>query len=145
MLITAACDDSNAASKPASNFIGDLQLSKRAAVEAVVLKFIEALNIDDASNVPLSKDVKYYTMFSPNPTCGEPDVRDLIEQIAPFMKNETYDKMIIEGDSVAVMASIDSVNGIRIKGAFFFELDGDEIKSIRAVFDTRQMFAGKDS
>jgi len=120
-------------------------LSKRAKVEAAVLKFVEALNIDDASIVPLSKNVEYHGMFSPIPVCGESDVRDYIEQIAPFMENESYGKMIIEGSSVAVMASFDSVNGIHNEGAFFFEVDGDRIKSIKAVFDTRRMFTGKDS
>ena len=120
-------------------------MSNRAEVEAVVQKFVEALNIDDASIVPLSTHVEYYGMFSPIPTCGESDVRDYIEQIAPFMENEKYGKMIIEGGSVAVMTEFDSVNGIHNEGAFFFEVEGDKIKSIRAVFDTRRMFEGKDS
>lgn len=120
-------------------------MSKRAEVEAVIQTFVEALNIDDASIVPLSKHVEYHGMFSPIPISGESDVRDYIEQIAPFMENETYGKMIIEEGSVAVMTSFDSVNGIHNEGAFFFEVDGDLITSIRAVFDTRRMFAGKDS
>ena len=60
VLVIAACDDSNSASKPASNSKGDRQLSKRAEVEAVIQKFVEALNIDDASIVPLSKHVEYH-------------------------------------------------------------------------------------
>lgn len=119
-------------------------MSSRAEVESVVLKFVEALNIDDASIVPLTEHVEYYGMFSPIPICGRSDVRDYIDQIAPFMLNETYGKMIIEGGSVAVMTSFDSLNGIHNEGAFFFEVEGDKIRSIRAVFDTRRMFAGKD-
>lgn len=120
-------------------------MSKRARVEAVIQKFVKALNIDDASIVPLSKHVEYHGMFSPIPISGESGVRDYIEQIAPFMENEKFGKMIIEGGSVAVMTSFDSVNGIHNEGAFFFEVDGDRIKSIRAVFDTRRIFQGKDS
>lgn len=119
-------------------------MNSRAEIEAVVLKFVEALNIDDASVVPLSKHVKYHGMFSPIPICGESDVRDYIDQIAPFMINETYGKMIIEGGSVAVMTSFDSVNGIHNEGAFFFEVEDDKITAIRAVFDTRRMFEGKE-
>ena len=63
-------------------------MEDRSQVEAAIFKFFEALNIDDASGVPLAKDVKYYGMFSPTPTCGESDVRDYIQQIAPFMENE---------------------------------------------------------
>lgn len=120
-------------------------MTKRAEVEAVVLKFVEALNIDDASVVPLSKHVEYHGMFSPIPVSGESDVRDYIDQIAPFMVNETYGKMIIEGGSVAVMTSFDSTNGIHNEGAFFFEVNDGKIRSIRAVFDTRRLFAGRKS
>lgn len=120
-------------------------MSNRAEVEAAVLKFVQALNIDDAGVVPLTEHVEYHGMFSPIPVSGEADVRDYIEQIAPFMINETFSKMIIEGGSVAVMASFDSVNGIHNEGAFFFEVEGDKISAIRAVFDTRRMFEGKDS
>ena len=120
-------------------------MTSRAEVKSIVLKFVEALNIDDASVVPLSKHVEYHGMLSPIPVCGESDVREYIDQIAPFMINETYGKMIIEGGSVAVMTSFDSVNGIHNEGAFFFEVEGDRIKSIKAVFDTRRMFQGKDS
>lgn len=129
----------------ASKLTGERQLSNREEVAAIVQKFVEALNIDDASVVPLSKHVKYHGMFSPVPVCGEADVRDYIEQIAPFMINETYGKMIIEGGSVAVMTSFDSVNGTHNEGAFFFEVEGDKINAIRAVFDTRRLFSGKDS
>jgi hypothetical protein len=82
-------------------------------------------------------------MFSPIPICGESDVRDYIEQIAPFMLNEKYGKMIIEGGSVAVRTSFDMVNGTHNEGAFFFEVEGDRLRTIRAVFDTRLMFAGR--
>jgi len=139
-----ADDDTNSADKQALKLTGDRILTSRAEVEAVVLKFIEALNIDDASAVPLTENAEYHGMFSPTPICGESDVRDYIDQIAPFMLNETYGKMIIEGGSVAVMASFDSVNGIHNEGAFFFEVEGDRISAIRAVFDTRRMFAGKE-
>ena len=120
-------------------------MTSRAEVESVVLNFVEALNIDDASVVPLTKHAEYHGMFSPIPINGESDVREYIDQIAPFMLNEKYGKMIIEGGSVAVMTSFDSVNGIHNEGAFFFEVEGDKIKSIKAVFDTRRMFKGKDS
>ncbi|HEY5776910.1 MAG TPA: hypothetical protein VIS57_12535 [Xanthomonadales bacterium] len=77
-------------------------MNSRAEVESVVLKFVEALKIDDASVVPLAGQVEYHGMFSPMPIRGESDVRDYIGQIAPFMLNETYGKMIIEGGSAAV-------------------------------------------
>ena len=118
-------------------------MTSRAEVEAVILKFVEALNIDDASIVPLADDVEYYGLFSADPIQGEAAVRDHIEQVAPFMLNETYGKMIIEGGSVAVHTSFDSVNGIHSEGAYFFEVEDDKIREVRALFDTRPMFEGR--
>jgi len=115
----------------------------RSQVEAAISKFFEALNIDNASGVPLAKDVKYYGMFSPAPTCGESEVRDHIQQIAPFMENEKYGKIIIEDGSVAVMAEFDSVNGLHNEGAFFFEVRDGQLTEVRIIFDTRRMFEGK--
>lgn len=119
-------------------------MNSRAEVESVIMRFVEALNIDDASVVPLSEHVEYHGMFSPAPICGESNVRNYIDEIAPFMLNETYGKIIIEGGSVAVMASFDSVNGLHNEGAYFFEVEDGKIASVRAVFDTRQIFNGKD-
>lgn len=118
-------------------------MTSRAEVEAVILKFVEALNADDAANVPLTEDVEYHGMFSPDPITGEADVRDHIGQIAPFMLNETFGKMIIEGGSAAVRTSFDSVNGVHSEGAYFFEVEGEKIREIRALFDTRPIFKGK--
>jgi len=122
---------------------GESGLTSRAEVEAVILKFVEALNVDDASLVPLADDVVYYSLFSPDAIRGAADVRDHIQQIAPFMLNETFGKMIIEGGSAAVRTSFDSVNGIHSEGAYFFEVEGDRIHEVRALFDTRPMFKGK--
>ena len=117
-------------------------MDDRAQVEAVISKFFEALNIDDASDVPLADNVEYHGMFSPLPTRGEPEVRDYIQQIAPFMLNEKYSKLIIDGGSAAVMGEFDFVNGLHNEGAFFFEVENGLISIIRAVFDTRQIFEG---
>lgn len=118
-------------------------MEDRAQVEAAIQKFFDALNIDDASDVPLAMNVEHHGMFSPEPICGEGDVRDYIQQIAPFMQNEKYSKMIVEGGSVAVMAEFDSVNGLHNEGAYFFEVEHGNITIVKAVFDTRRMFEGK--
>ena len=118
-------------------------MEDRSQVKAVILKFFEALNIDDAGDVPLAKDVEYYGMLSPAPICGESEVRDHIQQIAPFMENEKYGRLIIEDGSVAVMAEFDSVNGLHNEGAFFFEVHDGLLAEVRAIFDTRRMFEGK--
>jgi hypothetical protein len=120
-------------------------VESRSQVEAVISKFFEALNIDDASGVPLAKDVKYYGMFTPIPISGEVDVRDYLQQIAPFMLNEKYSRIIVEGGSVAVRAEFDSVNGLHNEGAYFFEVKDGQIIEVRVIFDTTRMFEGKGS
>jgi len=82
-------------------------------------------------------------MFSPAPICGEAEVRDYVQQIAPFLENEKYGRMIIEGGSVAVMGEFDSVNGEHYKGSFFFEVYDSMLTEVRVIFDTRRMFEGK--
>ena len=118
-------------------------MEDRSQVKAVISKFFEALNIDDASGVPLAENVEYYGMFSPTPTRGEAEVRDYIQQIAPFMENEKYGRLIVEGGSAAVMAEFDSVNGLHNEGAFFFEVRDGQLTEVRVMFDTRRMFEGK--
>lgn len=118
-------------------------MEDRSEVKAAVSKFFEALNIDDASDVPLAKAVEYYGMFSPTPTVGEAEVRDYIQQIAPFMENEKYGRLVIEDGSAAVMAEFDSVNGLHNEGAFFFEVRDGLLTEVRVIFDTRRMFEGK--
>lgn len=118
-------------------------MEDRSQVKAVISKFFEALNIDDASVVPLAENVEYYGMFSPTPMRGETEVRDYIQQIAPFMENEKYGRLIIEDGSAAVMAEFDSVNGLHNEGAFFFEVRDGQLAEVRVIFDTRRMFEGK--
>lgn len=118
-------------------------MTSRTEVEAVILKFVEALNIDDASLVPLAEDVVYYSLFSSEPTRGAADVREHIDQVAPFMLNETFGKMIIEGGSAAVRAVFDSTSGIHVEGAYFFEVENGKIREVRAVFDTGAAFKGR--
>lgn len=125
------------------NFDRRQTVEKRARIEAVISKFFEALNNDDASDVPLTEEVEYYGMFSPVPVKGASDVRDYLEQIAPFMLNEKHGRMIVEGDSVAVTGEFDSVNGLHNEGAFFFEIRDSKIDEVRVIFDTRRMFEGK--
>lgn len=112
-------------------------------VKEVIEKFFRALNTDDASDVPLAKNVEFYGMLMPTPTCGESAVRDHIQQIAPFMENEKYGRLIIDDGSVAVTAEFDSVNGLHNEGAFFFEVQDGLLTEVRVIFDTRPMFEGK--
>ena len=118
-------------------------MSSRSQVENAILQFFEALKSDDASGLPLAEQVRYFGAISPDPVCGESEVRDHIQQIAPFMENETIKQMIIEGDSGAVRTTFEGVNGVRVNGTYFLKLEGEKICEIRAVVDTRPLFEGR--
>jgi len=120
-------------------------LSDRSQIETTVLQFFEALNTDDASGVALSEYVEYTGMLTPEPVRGEIDVREHLHQIAPFMRNVSHGKMIIEDGRCAVLSEFDGVNNVHTKGAFFLEMEEGRISKMTAVFDTRPLMSGGGS
>ena len=119
-------------------------MSDRAQVEAVIQQFFEALNSDDASGVLLSDGVEYIGILMSDPVCGETDVREHLQQIAPFMLNVKHGQMIIEAGSVAILTEFDGVNDIHVDGAFFMDVEDGKISRIRAIFDSRTLLSGSN-
>jgi hypothetical protein len=117
-------------------------LSDRTQVEAIALQFFETMSTDDVSGLPLSKQVEYFGILTPEPIRGEFEVREHLQQIAPFMLNVKHGKMIIEGGAVAALVEFDVVNGIHVKGAYFLEVVAGEICLLRAIFDSHAMMSG---
>jgi len=120
-------------------------VSNRLQVETAILHFFEVMNSDDVSGLPLSENVEYFGILSKEPVRGESAVRDHIQQIAPFMLNVINRKMIIEGDSGAVLTKFEGVNGVHVDGSFFFEVEDGKISEIRAIFDSRPLFSGSQA
>lgn len=118
-------------------------MSSRSQVESAILQFFEALNSDDASGLPLAEDIKYFGVLSSEPIRGETEVREHIQQVAPFMENETIKQLIIEGDSGAARTEFKGVNGVHVDGTYFLKVEDGKISEIRAVLDTRPLFAGR--
>jgi hypothetical protein len=141
-VLACSCDN-NEQQACIPNQQGRIRVEQRENVARVIGKFFHALDIDDASGIPLNENVLYYGMFSPEPIRGEAEVRDYIQQIAPFMLNEKHGDMIIEDGRVAVTGEFDFVNGLHNEGAFFFNVKEGEICEVRVIFDTRKMFEGK--
>ncbi len=103
------------------------------------------MNSDDASALVLSEDVEFYGTLSPEPVRGESAVRDHIQQVAPFLVSVTNRKMIIEGDSGAVLTSFEAVNGVHVEGTYFLTVEDGKICEIRSVFDSRPLFSGSSA
>ena len=120
-------------------------MSDRPQIETTVLQFFEALNTDDISEVALSEHVEYTGMLTPEPIRGETDVREHLQQIAPFMLNVSHGEMIIEDSRCAVLSEFDGVNNVHTEGAFFLEMEAGKFSKITAVFDTRPLMSGGGS
>jgi hypothetical protein len=120
-------------------------MSDRSQVANIVVQFFEALNSDDVSSLPLSRHVEYAGMMTPEPVCGESQVRGHLQQVAPFMLNVKHGEMIIEDGAVAVPVEFDGVNGIRVEGAFFMKVKDGAFCLLRAIFDTHSLLTGRTS
>ena len=120
-------------------------MSNRSQVESAVSQFFEAMISNDASKLPLSEHVEYLGVLTPEPIRGETDVRAHVQETAPFMQSITQGKIVIEGDSCAVVSAFEAVNGVHIEGAYFLEVTDGNISLIRSVFDSRPLFSGGKS
>lgn len=120
-------------------------MSNRLQVETTILRFFESMNSDDVSGLPLADQVELHGPLTPEPVRGEAEVRNHLQQIAPFMLNVNTGKMIIEGNSAAVLAEFEGVNGIRLEGAYFLQVEDGKISDVKTIFDSRPLFAGSDN
>jgi len=117
-------------------------VNNRSQVESAILHFFDALNSDNISGLPLAQNVEYYGILVTEPVRGESEVRDHLQQIAPFILNVSNRKMIIDKDSGAVLTKVEGVNGVHVDGAYFLKVEDGKISEIRAIFDSRPLFAG---
>jgi hypothetical protein len=117
-------------------------LSNRAEIEAVLNQFLDALNSDDVSQLPLDEHAMFSGVLSPEPIQGEASVREHLLQIAPFMLNIHSTKVVIEDGAVAALTRFSGVNDVHVWGTMFLDINDGKITSIRSVFDSRPFFAG---
>ena len=94
-------------------------MSNRSQAETTTRLFFEAINSNDANVLPLAENVEYRGILTPDPKRGVAEVRDHIEQVAPFVSNLSQRQTVIENDSVAVLVNFEGVNGVRMEGAYF--------------------------
>ncbi len=104
--------------------------------------YFEAMNSNDASLAPLSKDVVMHGPMMPEPVRGEAAVRQHISDIAPFIARMDPRLTVIEGDTAAVIMEFEGLNGVAIQGAAFFRVKNGLIFSDQVFFDTRTLIKG---
>ena len=119
-------------------------LSTRAQTEAVINQLFEALNSDDVSALPLAQNAEYSGGMTPEPVIGEKGVRQRLQEFAPFMLRLHAQRLIIENEAAAALIEFTGVNGVRIEGTMFIDVEQEKISRIRSVFDSRPFFAGKN-
>ena len=120
-------------------------MTDRSETKLLVDQFYLALLNDDVSKLPLADDVELKGSMQTEPIRGEADVREHLEQVAPFLLDEHYSRLIIEGDSAAALTEFVAVNGVKGKGTHYFDMKDGKIHRIESVLDTRPFFAGKNT
>jgi hypothetical protein len=117
-------------------------LSDRSQIASIVDQFYEAINSDDISRLPLAENVEYSGALTPDPVQGEAEVRQHLQETAPFILNIRGTRMIIEDGAVASLTELDVVNGIHVEGTYVFDIENGKIRRLRGIFDTRAFFTG---
>jgi hypothetical protein len=117
-------------------------MSDQLDIRSIVSHFIEVSETNDASRVPLARDVVYSGPMMPEPLRGEAAVRQHIAEIAPFVARLQVKWMVIQDDSAATVVEFEGLNGIRIEGAEFYRIRDGLISEIRVFFDTRPLIQG---
>lgn len=117
-------------------------MSERLEIERAINLFIEAVNRNDSSGIPLTDDVVMSGPMMAEPTVGAAAVRTYLDETSPFVAHLDLKKVIIEGSSAAIMVKFTGINGVVIEGAEFFTFRDGKIASDKIFFDTRRLFKG---
>lgn len=117
-------------------------MSERLEIERAINLFIDAVNRNDSSRIPLTDDVVMSGPMMAEPAVGETAVRKYLEETSPFIAHLDLKKVIIEGDDAAIIVKFTGINGVVIEGSRFFTFRDGRIASDKVYFDTRRLFKG---
>jgi ketosteroid isomerase-like protein len=117
-------------------------MSQRTEIERAINLFIDAINRNDASQIPLTEDVIMSGPMMAEPTVGEAEVRNYLNETSPFIAHLDLRETLIEGDRAAIIVKFTGINGVVIEGAEFFTFRDGKIASDHIYFDTRRLFKG---
>jgi ketosteroid isomerase-like protein len=117
-------------------------MNQRSDIEQAVKLFIEAINSNDASKIPLTEDVVMSGPMMAEPTVGAAAVRQYINETSPFIALMELKTTLIDGDEAAIIMEFTGLNGVVIEGAEFFRFRDGKIASDQIFFDARRLFKG---
>ena len=90
-------------------------MSERMEIERAINLFIEAINRNDSSRIPLTDDVLMSGPMMAEPAVGAAAVRTYLDETSPFVAHLDLKKVIIEDDSAAIMVKFTGINGVVIE------------------------------
>lgn len=117
-------------------------MSERSEIQQAIALYFEGLHKNDASIIPLADDVVMRGPMMPEQKSGEAEVRQYINEIAPFIAGVTTGDILIDSDGAAVIFTFELLNGTTIEGAQFFRVKDGLIRQDLVFFDTRILFKG---
>ena len=117
-------------------------MSERSTVERAIALYFEGINANDVSRIPLADDVVISGPMMPEPIHGEAEVRQYLNETAPFMSRMTQKTILIDGENAAVTLEFEGLNSVVIAGAEFYRVRNGLICQAQVFFDTRPLFKG---
>lgn len=117
-------------------------MSERFEIEQAIHLFVDAVNSNDASKIPLTEDVTMSGPMMAEPTLGEAAVRQYINETSPFIAHMDILEILIDGDCAAIVMKFTGINGVVIEGAEFFRFRNGKIALDKIFFDSRRLFKG---
>ena len=106
---------------------------KVAAVEA----YLDCFTTRDLSQLPLAEDATFEGPLVPK-LVGRQTIKGFLLRILPMIKGIQLERHIVEGDSVATVFDMETVNGVDHVFDYIQVVNG-EIKAIRTFYDPKSV------
>ena len=117
-------------------------MNDKAAIEAILDQFFQAIGKRDMDRLPLADEVTYSGTMLPEPAEGANAVRQYLSTTAPFIRSFDVEDKVIESGAAAVLVRYEAINGVRFEGCYFMDIEDGRIARIRTVFDSRPLMQG---
>ena len=119
--------------------------ANRDRIRVLVEQYIQAMNENDMSGLPLDHNVVMTGPMIPTPIEGEEGVRNHLQQVAPFVGRLSLLDLVIEGDKAVAVMHYEGINGVRFEGCQYFRFDEGRITQDRVFYDTAPLLKGPDA
>ncbi|MEJ2383901.1 MAG: nuclear transport factor 2 family protein [Xanthomonadales bacterium] len=117
-------------------------MNERERIQRVVEQYVEGINSNDASGIPLTDDVRFEGAMLAEPCVGEAAVRAHLAQVAPFVTMRLVG-LVVEDATAAAEIELRTVNGQTLMSAGIFDIRDGCISHHRGFTDTHRLFTGQ--